>query len=116
MGLDLVGGRARHRRYNIIISASNEHDGRRDEQITVRVPPLGEGAQQAVVSRWIVREGSVVAKDQPLVELETDKAIIELPCPATGCLVTTLVPEGATVSVGDPLALVDLSAMAQAKT
>ncbi|HSD24545.1 MAG TPA: dihydrolipoamide acetyltransferase family protein [Solirubrobacterales bacterium] len=70
----------------------------------IRLPDLGEGLTGAEVVRWLVGEGDPVARDQPLVEVETDKAVVQIPSPYDGRVIGLLVPEGAQASVGDALA------------
>ena len=69
----------------------------------VRVPALGESVSEGVITRWLKREGDLVAVDEPLFELETDKATMEIPATASG-RVEILAAEGATVAVGDVVA------------
>ena len=66
----------------------------------IKVPSLGESIAAATVAKWLKRPGDAVARDEPLVELETDKATLELPAPAAGTLTEILVAEGAEVPVG----------------
>ena len=74
---------------------------------TLRAPRLGEGVDELTLGRWLVKEGQAVRENQNLVELESDKVVTELPSPVAGVLVQRLVPEGATVVVGDPLAILE---------
>ena len=73
----------------------------------IRVPALGESINEVVIGQWLRREGTVVAADEPVVSLESDKANVELPAPAAGRLVRLRVPAGATAKVGDVLAELD---------
>ncbi|MGH7097471.1 MAG: 2-oxoglutarate dehydrogenase complex dihydrolipoyllysine-residue succinyltransferase [Stellaceae bacterium] len=66
----------------------------------IRVPSLGESVTEATVARWLKQPGDSVARDEPLAELETDKATLELPAPAAGVLSEILVPEGSEVPIG----------------
>ena len=66
----------------------------------IRVPRLGESVAEATVARWLKRPGDRVAVDEPVVELETDKATLEVPAPAAGTLTEILAEEGATLAVG----------------
>jgi 2-oxoglutarate dehydrogenase E2 component (dihydrolipoamide succinyltransferase) len=66
----------------------------------IRVPSLGESVTEATVARWLKQPGDKVARDEPLAELETDKATLELPAPAAGVLAEILTPEGAEVPIG----------------
>jgi pyruvate dehydrogenase E2 component (dihydrolipoamide acetyltransferase) len=67
------------------------------------LPDLGEGLVEATVVRLLVAEGDVVARDAPLVEVETDKAQVELPSPFAGRVERVLVSPGQVVKVGQPL-------------
>ncbi len=66
----------------------------------IRVPTLGESVTEATIGKWFKKAGDVVAVDEPLVELETDKVTIEVPAPAAGVLADVAVKDGATVAVG----------------
>jgi 2-oxoglutarate dehydrogenase E2 component (dihydrolipoamide succinyltransferase) len=72
--------------------------------IEVRVPALGESIVDAVVARWLKKEGDAVQQDETLVELETDKVNVEVPAPQSGVLQKILHGEGDTVAVGEALA------------
>ena len=67
--------------------------------IEIRVPTLGESVTEATVGKWFKKAGEVVAADEPVVELETDKVTIEVPAPAAGTLAEIAVAEGETVGV-----------------
>jgi 2-oxoglutarate dehydrogenase E2 component (dihydrolipoamide succinyltransferase) len=66
----------------------------------IRVPALGESVTEATIGKWFKKAGDVVAVDEPLVELETDKVTIEVPAPAAGVLTDVAVKDGDTVAVG----------------
>ncbi len=66
----------------------------------IRVPSLGESVTEATVGKWFKKAGDVVAVDEPLVELETDKVTIEVPAPAGGVLTDIAVKDGETVAIG----------------
>jgi len=66
----------------------------------IRVPTLGESVTEATIGKWFKKPGDVVAVDEPLVELETDKVTIEVPAPAAGVLTDVAVKDGDTVAVG----------------
>jgi 2-oxoglutarate dehydrogenase E2 component (dihydrolipoamide succinyltransferase) len=74
---------------------------------TVVMPQLGESVMEGTVVRWIAQPGQRVERDEPLVEIATDKANTEVPSPASGVLVETLAKEGAVVPVGAALARLD---------
>jgi 2-oxoglutarate dehydrogenase E2 component (dihydrolipoamide succinyltransferase) len=71
--------------------------------IEIRVPPLGESVVEATVGRWAKNEGDTVAKDEVLVELETDKITVEVAAEAAGTLGKIEKKEGDTVGVNDLL-------------
>src|SRR5256714_5674560 len=70
----------------------------------VAMPKLGETVTEGTVGRWLKAVGEPVAFDDPLYEVSTDKVDSEIPSPYDGVLLEILVPEGATVPVGTPLA------------
>ncbi|WP_457628188.1 dihydrolipoamide acetyltransferase family protein [Oceanithermus sp.] len=80
----------------------------------VLLPELAESVVEGEILKWLVEEGDVVAKDQPLVEVMTDKVTVELPSPFSGVLVKKLVKEGDVVPVETPVALIEESAEAAA--
>ena len=69
----------------------------------VKLPDIGEGVAEGEIVRWLVRVGDGVKEDQPLVEVMTDKASVEIPSPRTGTIEAILVEEGAVVPVGTVL-------------
>jgi len=79
--------------------------------VDVQIPTLGESISEGVIVRWIKHNGDVVAADEPLFELETDKASVEIPAPSAG-VITVLAQEGTTVHVGDVVARIDGSGAA----
>jgi pyruvate dehydrogenase E2 component (dihydrolipoamide acetyltransferase) len=70
---------------------------------TFRLPDLGEGLQQAEISAWHVAENDEVAADQPLVSVETEKAIVEIPSPRSGKIKRLLAKPGDLLAVGAQL-------------
>ncbi len=66
-------------------------------------PDVGEGIHEGRVVEWLVAEGDTVAVDQPLVKVETDKAVVELPSPRAGTVLKLHADAGAEIHVGDPL-------------
>jgi pyruvate dehydrogenase E2 component (dihydrolipoamide acetyltransferase) len=68
-----------------------------------RLPDLGEGITEGEVRKWLVKEGESVKRDQSLAELETDKAVVEMPSPAEGKILKIHHPEGGIVKVGEIL-------------
>ncbi|MFJ8626384.1 dihydrolipoamide acetyltransferase family protein [Kitasatospora sp. NPDC093550] len=71
-----------------------------------RLPDLGEGLTGAEVVRWMVEVGEVIAVDQPVVEVETAKAVVEVPCPYGGVVTARYGAEGEEIAVGAPLVTV----------
>ena len=72
--------------------------------IEIIVPTLGESVSDATVARWIKTTGDIVAADEPIVELETDKVTLEVPAPAAGQIGDIVAAEGTVVEVGSILA------------
>ncbi|WP_338671389.1 dihydrolipoamide acetyltransferase family protein [Streptomyces sp. SCSIO 30461] len=75
-----------------------------------KLPDLGEGLTEAEIVRWLVAVGDVVAIDQPVVEVETAKAMVEVPCPYAGVVTARFGEEGAELPVGAPLLTVAVGA------
>ncbi len=80
-----------------------------------KLPDVGEGLTEAEISRWHVKPGDAVTQNQPICEIETAKALVELPSPFAGVVSELLVPEGTTVDVGTPLITIDVSATGDAE-
>jgi pyruvate dehydrogenase E2 component (dihydrolipoamide acetyltransferase) len=76
-------------------------------QQTFTLPDLGEGLTEAEIVRWLVAEGDEVRVDQPVVEVETAKSVVEVPSPFAGRVAALHGQEGQTVPVGAPLISVD---------
>jgi pyruvate/2-oxoglutarate dehydrogenase complex dihydrolipoamide acyltransferase (E2) component len=72
-----------------------------------KLPDVGEGLTEAEIVKWHVQPGDTVEVNQTIVEIETAKAIVELPCPFEGVVAELLVTEGQTVDVGVPIISVD---------
>ena len=68
-----------------------------------KLPDLGEGLQEADIREWLVKVGDEVKVDQPLVSVETAKAVVEVPSPMTGRIAKLCAADGDTVEVGKPL-------------
>ncbi|MGK5729209.1 dihydrolipoamide acetyltransferase family protein [Streptomyces sp. URMC 124] len=79
-----------------------------------RLPDLGEGLTEAEIVRWLVEVGEVVAVDQPVVEVETAKAMVEVPCPYGGVVTARFGEEGTELPVGAPLLTVAVGAPVEA--
>jgi 2-oxoisovalerate dehydrogenase E2 component (dihydrolipoyl transacylase) len=72
-----------------------------------RLPDAGEGLTEAEIVTWRVKPGDTVRINDPIVEIETAKSLVELPSPFAGVVTELLVPEGVTVDVGTPIIAVD---------
>ena len=73
-----------------------------------RLPDVGEGLTEADIVKWHVQPGDKVTVNQIIVEIETAKAVVELPSPYEGVVADLLVPEGTTADVGTPIISVDV--------
>ncbi len=71
-----------------------------------KLPDLGEGLIEGEIARWLVAEGDLIAEDQPLVEIQTDKTTVEIPSPAAGTVQRIFVAEGDVVPVGTVLVVI----------
>ena len=74
--------------------------------VEVIMPQMGESITEGTVSRWLKKVGDKIEKDEPILEISTDKVDAEVPSPAAGILLAINVPEGETVEVGTALASV----------
>ncbi|NLD72894.1 MAG: biotin/lipoyl-binding protein [Chloroflexi bacterium] len=73
----------------------------------VRLPKLSPSMQEGIVVEWLVREGDTVEAGQPLVQIESDKAVLDVESPTGGRLVRVAQPKGSRVPVGEVLALIE---------
>jgi 2-oxoisovalerate dehydrogenase E2 component (dihydrolipoyl transacylase) len=81
-----------------------------------KLPDLGEGLTEGEVVRWLVAEGDAITLNQPIVEVETAKAVVEIPAPYAGTVVKLHAGEGDTLEVGAPLISVDTGGGAATET
>jgi 2-oxoisovalerate dehydrogenase E2 component (dihydrolipoyl transacylase) len=81
-----------------------------------KLPDVGEGLTEADIVAWHVKPGDQVSLNQVIVEIETAKAVVELPSPYEGVVTGLLVDEGATVDVGTPIIAVDVGGQAGTET
>lgn len=65
-----------------------------------KLPDIGEGVHEGEIVKWLVKEGDSLKEDQPMVEVMTDKATVEIPSPVTGTVAELLAKEGQTIEVG----------------
>jgi 2-oxoglutarate dehydrogenase E2 component (dihydrolipoamide succinyltransferase) len=82
--------------------------------VRVVMPQLGESVVEGTITKWLVKEGDTVTKDQPIVEVATDKADSEVPAPATGVVTKILAAEGAVVPTNSEIATIEAGATAGA--
>jgi pyruvate dehydrogenase E2 component (dihydrolipoamide acetyltransferase) len=83
---------------------------------TFKLPDLGEGLEEAEIVHWHVSQGDRLAVDQPLVSVETDKAVVEIPAPWAGKVAALFGKVGDVVKVGAPLAEIEASSTQDAGT
>ena len=81
--------------------------------IEIKVPPLPESVSDATLVAWHKKIGDSVSRDENLVDLETDKVVLEIPAPAAGVLQDIKVSDGTTVTTGDVLAILQVGATAE---
>ncbi|WLI87621.1 2-oxoglutarate dehydrogenase complex dihydrolipoyllysine-residue succinyltransferase [Massilia sp. R2A-15] len=82
-------------------------------QIEVKVPQLSESVAEATMLSWHKKVGEPVARDENLIDIETDKVVLELPAPAAGTIVQIIKGDGSTVVAGEVIAIIDTEASAQ---
>ncbi|MBN8476583.1 2-oxoglutarate dehydrogenase complex dihydrolipoyllysine-residue succinyltransferase [Sulfuritalea sp.] len=82
--------------------------------IEVKVPQLSESVAEATLSAWHVKEGDAVSRDQNLIDIETDKVVLELPAPDAGVIVKIIKQNGESVASGEVIAQIDTEAKAAA--
>ena len=85
-------------------------------RIEVPMPQMGESITEGTVSKWLKQVGDTVERDEPILEISTDKVDAEIPAPSAGILVEVGVEEGETVEVGTVLALIDPEGIALVDT
>ena len=79
-------------------------------RIEVKVPQLPESVAEATLLTWHKKAGEAVRRDENLIDIETDKVVLELPAPGDGVLVEIAQPDGATVTSNDVIAVIDTEA------
>jgi len=83
-------------------------------QIEVKVPQLSESVAEATMLTWHKKVGDAVARDENLIDIETDKVVLELPAPAAGVLVKIIKGDGSTVVADELIAIIDTDGAAAA--
>jgi 2-oxoglutarate dehydrogenase E2 component (dihydrolipoamide succinyltransferase) len=81
-------------------------------QIEVKVPQLSESVAEATLLSWHKKVGEAVSRDENLIDIETDKVVLELPAPAAGVIVQIIKNDGGTVVSGETIAIIDTEASA----
>jgi len=81
-----------------------------------KLPDLGEGVAEGEIVKWLVHEGDSVSEDQPMVEVMTDKATVQIPSPMTGKVGKIVAKEGQVAKVGDVLVTLDDGGSSSTKT
>jgi len=76
-------------------------------RVEVRLPQWGMGMSEGTITEWYKKVGEQVTEDEPLAEIESEKAAQELESPATGILVEILVPQGDAVPVRTVIAIIE---------
>src|SRR5574339_781091 len=82
--------------------------------VEVKVPQLSESVAEATLLDWHKKEGEAVSRDENLIDIETDKVVLELPAPAAGVIVKVLKGAKSTVVAGEVIAHIDTEAKAAA--
>ena len=77
--------------------------------LEMKVPSPGESITEVEIAQWLVEDGDYVEKDQPIAEVDSDKATLELPAEASG-IITLMAEEGDAVAVGALVCLIDTDA------
>jgi pyruvate/2-oxoglutarate dehydrogenase complex dihydrolipoamide acyltransferase (E2) component len=80
--------------------------------VEFRLPDVGEGIASAEILEWLVAEGDRVSEHQDLVQIQTDKAVVEIPSPATGVVAKLCAAVGDTLDVGAPLVVIETQSTA----
>ncbi|MFH1750681.1 MAG: biotin/lipoyl-containing protein, partial [Candidatus Micrarchaeota archaeon] len=71
--------------------------------LNFKFPDVGEGIHEGKLVKWLVKEGDQIKEDASLAEVETDKAVVEIPSPKTGFILKTYFKEGDVIKVGQTL-------------
>src|SRR5204863_2006342 len=83
-------------------------------QVEVKVPQLSESVSEATLVAWRKKAGEPVKRDENLIDIETDKVVLELPAPADGVLAKIIKNDGESVTSGEVIAVLDAEAVATA--
>src|SRR4030088_3129715 len=80
--------------------------------IEIKVPQLSESVAEATLLAWHKKVGEAVSRDENLIDIETDKVVLELPAPVAGTIVQIIKGDGSTVVAGEVIAIIDTDASA----
>lgn len=80
--------------------------------MNIILPSMGEGVIEATITKWLVKPGSEIKEDDPIVEVATDKVDSEIPAPSAGTISSFLAKEGSVVKVGETIAILETSSVA----
>src|SRR5689334_24828013 len=84
-------------------------------RVEVKVPQLPESVAEATLVNWHKKPGEAVKRDENLIDIETDKVVLELPAPGDGVLAEITRPDGSTVTSNDVIAVIDTDGRATAQ-
>src|SRR5438094_4334945 len=85
-------------------------------QVEVKIPQLSESVSEATLVNWKKKPGEAVKRDENLIDVETDKGLLELPAPVDGVLAKIVKNDGESVTSGEVIAVIDTTATATVKT
>src|SRR5207237_2836326 len=85
-------------------------------QVEVKVPQLSESVSEATLVNWKKKAGEAVKRDENLIDVETDKVVLELPAPSDGVLAKIVKKDGESVTSGEVIAVIDTDAKATVST
>ncbi|MBN2412672.1 2-oxo acid dehydrogenase subunit E2 [candidate division KSB1 bacterium] len=80
-----------------------------ETEVEIKIPDLGEGIESGTVANILVAKGDRIEKDQPLIELETEKAVVEIPAETAGTITGILVKAGEQVKIGQPILKISIT-------
>ena len=83
-------------------------------RVEVKVPQLSESVSEATLLTWHKQPGEYVKRDENLIDVETDKVVLELPAPESGVLTSIVKPDGSTVGSNEVIATIDTDAKPKA--
>lgn len=78
-------------------------------RMTVKMPRAADTVDEVMVSEWAVAPGAAIAAGDPLIRVETDKALVEVPSPVAGVLIEQLVSVDDEITTGTPIAIIESS-------